>query len=349
MRFLRTPYVLLTATLLLLATPSWAKSPLSPTRWLAKHGQVNQRLETRLGAKSATFVDAVARAKIKNGSKKWLLRFAGQNPRALQAIAPLEKAHQMDKSGGMERFFRQYVERFAKTGPTPPKTADPKLVSKGAKVRNKLAKLARRQQLPALVVMVDGPDGAGKSSAIREVGKQLAGPYQIVDRVARLAAPDPSMPWERWVEKQLGITRGKPFLAPGQILFTDRSLLGNLVYGKDPAQAARAVAKLEKRLERDYGIKVLHVVARPSHERVTQTYGKRLAYQLYADQLSTPKPLVSERDVPAYQNLGKVTKGFEQAAQRFSQNSLLVDASDRKAYRRAVLDWIGAQAIQHAR
>ena len=341
--------LVLAAALLIPSAAVEAKETLRPTHWLGKHQRLARRVRARLGAKLSTFIRGVSAAKIGDHSKKWLLRFAAKNPRALAAIAPMEQAHAMDAKGGMERFFAKYAVRFAKTGPTPPKQVDAKLEAKGKKVRHKLAKVARKMQLPALLVMVDGPDGAGKSSTIREVGQQLRGPCTVLEHVARLGAPDPSLPLVQWVEKQLGIQPGKPLLLPGQVLFTDRSLLGNLVYGANNERTAAQIARIESHLKDAYGITVVHIVARPSRERVQQTYGKRLAYGLYEDQLATPKPHVSSGDIPAYQRLAQVTRGFEQAAKRFSSNTLLVDASDRHAYRRKVLHWLGKQLVKNAR
>lgn len=292
----------------------------------------------RPGGERAAFVAQVSKAPISQASKAWLLKFAGRDARAGQALTALQRAHAMDRSGGMERWFRRYTQKFSERGVNGKKTTDPKLAKRGAKLRKKLA----GKTPPALVVMIDGPDGAGKSSAIRELTKQLQGPYRVLPKTPRLGVPDPKLPWASWVKKQLGVSRAG-WLAPGQLLFVDRSVLGQVVYGKDPKGAKRDIAALERQLQAQHNVKILHIVARPSRERVRQTYGKRLAYELFASQLAQPKPTVSERDVPAYENFKGVRKRFDKAAAHFSANTLVIDVSDRKAARIEMLDWIGKQ------
>lgn len=325
--------------LLLLAGVAEARGPFKPERWMENHPQIAARLDGRLGATGATFLQQVARSPIEPKSKRWLLRFASNDARGGQALTLLEKAHQIDPRGKMEAALRDHADQLGEEGfRVHPEHAE--LLDGMRRLRTRIMRLERR---PPLLIMVDGPDGAGKSSTIRRLTAALTGPYTVLPRTPHLGKPDDAVPWERWVRSQLGApARGGSWLGAGQALIVDRSLLGQVVYGSDPAAARRQVAELEAKLQREYGVTVLHVVQVPSREAVTDTYGKRLAYELYGVK---DKPRVSPADGPAFANFKQVSAKFSAVARApaFRSSTFLVDSSSRLDARLDIIRWLGKQ------
>ena len=324
------PRVLTILLLTLLAGPARGK-PFDAVRWLEKH----PKAAARLGSLAPKVVDSPIEPK----SKRWLLHFSSRDARGSQALTLLEKAHQIDPRGKMEHALRDHADRLGEEGyHDGPERGE--LLDGMLKLRTKIARLERR---PPLVIMVDGPDAAGKSSTIRRLTAALSGPYTVLPRTPHLGRPADGVPWESWVRAQLGAPRRGAWLGAGQALIVDRSLLGQVVYGSDPpATARRKVAELEAKLQREYGVTVLHVVQIPSRKAVTDTYGKRLAYELFDVE---GKPRVGPADAPAFANLKQVRAKFTAVAKApaFRTSTFLVDSSDRLEARLAILDWLGEQ------
>ncbi len=332
-----------------LASPALARE-LDPAKFFKSH--TGKRLERKLGpAGAATFLQQVRVAPISLKEQTWTLKFASHQRGTPGVLEKLVQAHQMDPSGKMEEAVRDYARVYSKhegavnTHSVP----DSKFLEKAEHVREKLGKL---EQKPGVVIFFDGPDGAGKTSISRRIGEALQGPYTVLPKIPHLGKPEAGKAWATWVKEQLGVPAkksGQPWVAPGQVMFVDRSLLGEVVYNsKDPTAAGR-VRALEAELEKTQGVKVLHVVLVPSQEKVTHTYGKRLARSLYVSEVTPGSPapaLVSAADGPAFAQFGTVSRAFTKTARDFSANTILVDASDRDDARVKILDWVG-HSIRH--
>jgi hypothetical protein len=344
---------LIRLSLFVLATLGLARTvvarDLEPTAFLDT--RAGKRLEKKLGSAEATaFLTQVRSAPIQPKWRTWVARFVSERRGTTGILEMLIQAHQMDPSGEMEAALCSHARAYRKTrgAVNQHSTPDERFLERAQGVREKLDKLEHK---PGVVIFFDGPDGAGKTSISRLLGEALKGPYQLLPTVPHLGKPDPARPWGTWVREQLGVPAeaGTSWVRPGEVMFVDRSLLGEVVYSRDPTAAARVEA-LEAELQRTYGVKFLHVVLVPSKEKVTQTYGKRLARALYLSEVplgAPPVALVSAADGPAYTSFGQVAQSFRAAAERFSANTLLVDASHRNRARHQVLDWVG-HSIQGA-
>lgn len=227
-----------------------------------------------------------------------------------------------------------------------------------AQLTHRLEALAAKGAAPrGIIVYVEGPDGAGKSSTGAIVMKALEeagyGPRGEVFK-----APTEAERKQHWLKR---FERGIP--KQGEVVFWDRGPAGDAVYGK-PSVGKRAVmAKELKSFERDLaeeGILLFKLELFASPEKQAETFGKRLARQAMAghirDTLAARGELDAKKragleaiagkidgdDFRALEKYEEVQAGFLGFVEATEPNSWhVVDATKRHAARLEIIDRFG--------
>jgi hypothetical protein len=345
----------LLSALLLLGARARADHKGELNHWLDNKPELKHRLDHSLGGASQrkAFVKEVDRAvtetRIGGDSARWLLTFTSRlngskAPESLNGehvLQQLETAREAGAKTGMARQLRHYADQYLDNGVVRSRPdGDSKFVAQTRRLQQKVdeAKRGGQVKLPPLVIGLDGADGAGKSSsklrlewALRKLG------YQVVGRVPHLLKPPAGQSYLDYFKGQVGALPHS-----GQVMFLDRTMLGQVAYGHDAASAHQAMDYLEQSLQPHHG-KVLILTAQLPEKRAAQTYGKRLARELFTDDPSYSR--VSPSDLPAFQRRGAVNQSFAGAASEFPGNAFLFDVGHRAAARRDMLRVVGRSIL----
>jgi hypothetical protein len=343
------------SALLLLATPARADHKGDLKLWLDGKPNLKHRLDRSLGGtqQRKTFVKEVDRAvtetRVGTDSARWLLKFTSRLDGAKapegvdgeRVLKQLETAREAGAKTGMARQLRHYADQYLENGVMRSRPdGDPKFVAQTSHLQKQVNEAKRRGQvkLPPLVIGLDGADGAGKSSskvrlewALRKLG------YRVVGRVPHLLKPSAGQSYLDYFKGEVGALPRS-----GQVMFLDRTMLGQIAYGNDPGSAHQAMDYLQQSLQPNHG-QVLILTAQLPEKRAAQTYGKRLARELFTDDPSYSR--VSPSDLPAFQRRGQVNKSFAAAASEFPENTFLFDVGHRDATRRDMLRVVGRSIL----
>ncbi|MBI2375295.1 MAG: hypothetical protein HYV07_14970 [Deltaproteobacteria bacterium] len=147
-----------------------------------------------------------------------------------------------------------------------------------------LTELAGTKGAPkGVIVYVDGPDGAGKSSTGAIVMRALASAgFEI--RAEAFKAPTAEERAQHWLAR---FERGVP--SEGGAVYWDRGPAGDAAYGKPDTRRQREMAKdlgqLEAKLSRD-GILLFKLELYADADKQAETFGKRLARREIASRIS---------------------------------------------------------------
>ena len=355
MALLRRLAALVLPTLLLLQSAAWADHKGEIKMWLDAKPKLKHRLDRSLGGtqQRKAFVKEVDRAvtetRIGTDSGRWLLNFTARSsssgaPKGIDGERVLEKLESAREAGaktGMARQLRHYADRYLENGVVRSRPdGDPKFVAQTRHLQKQVneAKRGGQVKLPPLIIGLDGADGAGKSStkvrlewALHNLG------YQIVSRVPHLLKPKAGQTYLDYFKGEVGALPHS-----GQVMFLDRTMLGQIAYGNDPASARQAMDYLQQSLQEKRG-QVLVLTAQLPEARAAQTYGKRLARELFTDDPSYSR--VSPSDLPAFKRRDQVNKAFAAAASTFPENAFLFDVGHRAAARRDMLRVVGRSIL----
>ncbi|MBI4818970.1 MAG: hypothetical protein HY791_22050 [Deltaproteobacteria bacterium] len=208
-----------------------------------------------------------------------------------------------------------------------------------------------------VIVYVDGPDGAGKSSTGAIVMKALASAdFEI--RAEAFKAPTAEERGQHWLKR---FERGVP--DAGQAVYWDRGPAGDAAYGQPDSarqkRMARDLAKFEKDLQKQ-GVLFFKLELFADGDKQAETFGKRIARreiasritqnlaargtldEVKANGLEGIRGKIDADDVSALAKFDEVQARFENFA-KISGESVgagpwhLVDASKRHAARLEVI------------
>jgi polyphosphate kinase 2 (PPK2 family) len=149
-----------------------------------------------------------------------------------------------------------------------------------AKLGATITRLRAEGRAPkGVIVLFEGPDGAGKSSTAKIVAEELVkSGYSRRDE--RFKAPTEEEKKQHWLKR---FERGIP--AEGEAVIWDRGPASDFVYRGVDAERGRAMAKETVAFEQDLakqGILLIKVEIHASVEKQAHTFGKRLARQKVA-------------------------------------------------------------------
>lgn len=231
------------------------------------------------------------------------------------------------KDSRIETYREKYLERARRNRPRPKKMRrERKLTNRAAKLRTRLAESKDRR--PILVIF-EGPDGAGKSSTIRRVRKAFEGEFKVKD--VHFGAP-PEGETRHWLEHYKEQLPGD-----GEVALWDRSYYGRTVY--DPyyddtkksttRTRQKEIRELEGSLQKDYRVVKIFLDAR----------GKRLAKTIGKREAQAPEKL-SESDYRGFLDRKKIRKLFEDTIERTSDPIPwhVVKANKRYDVRKEIFD-----------
>jgi polyphosphate kinase 2 (PPK2 family) len=208
-----------------------------------------------------------------------------------------------------------------------------------------------------IVVYVDGPDGAGKSSTAAIVLRAIeAAGYD--SSTVTFKAPTEEERKQHWLQRFRD--RGVPEGA-GKAIFWDRGPAGDTVYAPRTQAEVKKMAEEEKKMERelakdDVFLFKLHLFATP--EKQAATFGKRLARQRAAERISHELEKHGKLDPNAQAALDEVRHkidgddfkalvtfdGVQSKFLRFSKltGTRVIDATKRHPARLDIIEAFGA-------
>lgn len=201
---------------------------------------------------------------------------AARTARALPPVARTPLARSVRRSDArIEKNRQKYLRRAARRGdqPTAKKVAREARLS--ARAREVGARLRENPDHRPILVILEGPDGAGKSGTIRRLEEVFDGLGSI--RTVHFGAP-PANEGADWLAHYR-----KELPRPGEVVIFDRSYYGRVVYDpyfdivgkKDVKARYDQIEALEKTLSKDVRIVKIYLDARG--DRLAQTVGKREA------------------------------------------------------------------------
>jgi AMP-polyphosphate phosphotransferase len=261
----------------------------------------------------------------------------GQGGRALPAPARTPTARAVRaKDPRIDRYRRHYAREARR------ETADP-----GKKKRAREARLMRRAEKlsralrassdrrPVLIIL-EGPDGAGKSSTIRRVRVALEGAFEV--REVHFGAP-PAGERGSWLARyQRELPRA------GEVAIWDRSYYGRTVYDphygmtdeKTTRRRYREINELESQLSRDYRVVKIFL----------DTRGKRLARTIGKREANAPEKL-EDSDYASFRDRKQIRRRFLQAIEK-TERAIpwrVVSMDDRNDGRREILDLLRSDLL----
>ncbi|HUS64146.1 MAG TPA: hypothetical protein VMZ28_06365 [Kofleriaceae bacterium] len=263
---------------------------------------------------------------------------AGKVARApLPAIAQSPLAQSVRRGDRrIEKYRRLYLERALARGTTPSRAKLKEEAALQERARSIGAAIAASSDTRPILLMLEGPDGAGKSGTIRRV--KTAFEQLGAVREVHFGAP-PAGETRHWLE------RYKDELPKaGETVIWDRSYYGRVVYDPYYGMADTPTVRdryadieaLEAQLHRDY--RVVKVFLDVGSDRLAQTIGKREAL--------APEKL-QDSDYRTFRDRKMIRKLFRSAI-KHTGNAIdwhVVPMSDRDVGRDGLLDLLRAELV----
>jgi polyphosphate kinase 2 (PPK2 family) len=216
------------------------------------------------------------------------------------------------------------------------KAAVEKQIVEKAKALN--SDLKKQKDDRPILIILEGPDGAGKSSTVARIKGAFDGTHQIAE--AHFGAPPKDAEDVHWIKRYF-----EKLPAKGQVMIWDRSYYGRAVYDpyygmadkKSTAQTIDQINGFEKMLSGK--VRVVKIYMNASADRQAQTIGKREA--------TAPEKL-TESDYTSFKDR-KVIKGYMKDAIGKTGKHIPwheVSMDDRGAARLEILDILRSELIK---
>jgi AMP-polyphosphate phosphotransferase len=253
----------------------------------------------------------------------------GNGARALPAPARTPTARAVRATDvRIDRYRRHYLREARRETAAPGKKGarEARLLRRAEKLSQALRASSDRR--PVLIIL-EGPDGAGKSSTIRRMRVALEGAFEV--REVHFGAP-PAGEKGSWLARyQRELPRA------GEVAIWDRSYYGRTVYDphygmtdkKTTRRRYREINELESQLTRDY--RVVKIFLDTRGDRLARTIGKREA--------NAPEKL-EESDYASFRDRKQIRKRFLAAIEKTDRAIpwRVVSMDDRADGRREILD-----------
>lgn len=255
----------------------------------------------------------------------------------LPQVARTKMAQKVRKGDArIEKYRQHYLARSAQRGSQPSlkKQAREARLTQAARRLNKRIK-AHSDKRPVLIIL-EGPDGAGKSGTIRRLETVFEGVGTM--RQVHFGAP-PKGEKGHWLDRYKAELPKK-----GEVVIWDRSYMGRVVY--DPyykmadkklvKQRYGDIEKLEGQLSSEMRIVKIYLDARGS--RLAKTIGKREA--------EAPEKL-SDSDYTSFKDRKKIRKLFDRGMKNTggSRPWHVVPMKDRAEGRQKMIEILGKELI----